>query len=134
MSSTLSTTSKIRVRYGETDKMGVVYYGNYALYFEIGRTDWIRQFGKTYSELEKQGIIMPVVHMQTRYIAPAYYDEELSVVTEVKEKPSVKITFHHHIFNPENKLINESEVVLAFVNHKTGRAIKSPDFILSSFR
>lgn len=129
-----SVDSQIRVRYGETDKMGVVYYGNYALYFEIGRTDWIRQFGLSYKEMEDQGIIMPVIKMQTQYIAPAYYDQQLRLTTEVRQKPTARITFMHELRDlSTDQLLNKAEVSLAFVNQSSGRVTKVPQAILDPF-
>ena len=119
--------TNIRVRYGETDQMGYVYYGNYASYYEVARVESLRQLGLTYKELEQQGVMMPVLENHTKFIGPARYDELLRIVTTVRKKPSVRITFEYEIFNPEGKLINQGETLLAFVDMKTGRPCRPPE-------
>ena len=111
--------AKIRVRYSETDQMGVVYYGNYAQYFEVARVEFMRSLGFVYKKLEEQGVIMPVVHYSTDYKFPAKYDEELSIVTKVEEIPSSKITFLHEVFNEENTKVCDAKVILVFLNKHT---------------
>ena len=118
--------SKIRVRYGETDKMGVVYYGNYALYYEVGRTELFRELGLSYKHFEQQGIILPVVSLNIKYIAPAYYDDVLTIKTTLTELPGYKINFTYEIFNKENKCLNQGETSLVFIDEKKGRPIKAP--------
>lgn len=122
-------TSKttVRVRYGETDQMGYVYYGTYAMYYEVGRVESLRQLGVTYKEIEAMGIIMPVLENKSKYLLPARYDELLTIVTTIKEKPGVKILFTYDIFNEENKLINQGETLLAFIDRKTNKPCKPPE-------
>jgi acyl-CoA thioester hydrolase len=117
----------VRVRYGETDQMGYVYYGTYAMYYEVARVEALRQLGLTYREIEAMGIIMPVLENHSKYISPARYDENLRIRTTVPEKPSVRIRFHYEIFNEENKLIHQGETLLAFVDQRTGRPCRPPD-------
>ena len=116
----------IRVRYGETDQMGYVYYGIYAMYYEVGRVESLRKLGLTYRELEDLGVIMPVLENRSKYIAPALYDDLLTVVTTIPEKPGVKIRFHYEIFNEAGKLINEGETLLVFINRKTNKPCRPP--------
>src|SRR5690606_5869050 len=112
----ISETS-VRVRYGETDRMGYVYYGNYAMYYEVARVESLRQLGLTYRELEDEmGILMPVIENKSRFLAPARYDELLRIVTTLREKPGVRIRFEYDIFNSENTLIHKGETVLVFIN------------------
>lgn len=109
--------TEIRVRYGESDQMGYVYYGNYALYYEVARADMIRALGYTYNEMEQDGIAMPVVKMQSKYLRPACYDDLLIVKTTIKDIDSLPfITFYHDIFNVEKNLIHKAEVTLIFYN------------------
>ncbi len=122
----ISSEVKIRVRYGETDKMGYVYYGNYPLYFEVARTEMIRQLGYPYSRLEAEGIMMPVLSMNIKYIRPAFYDDELRVKVMVKELPQIRMRFDYEVYNKENKLITIGDTVLVFVNSETMRPIKIP--------
>lgn len=117
----------IRVRYSETDQMQYVYYGNYAMYFEVGRVESLRQLGLTYKELEAMGIIMPVLENHSEFLLPALYDEELRIVVSIHEKPTVRIRFHYEIFNEQQTLIHRGQTLLAFVNQKTGRPCRPPD-------
>lgn len=128
--------TKIRVRYGETDQMQYVYYGNYAMYYEVARVESLRQLGLTYRELEGMGIIMPVLENHSEYLAPALYDELLKVIVTIPEKPSVRIRFRYEIFNEKDVLIHRGETLLAFVNQKTGRPCRPPEAfqkVLESF-
>jgi acyl-CoA thioester hydrolase len=117
----------VRVRYGETDQMGYVYYGIYAMYYEVARVEILRQLGLTYREIEAMGIIMPVLENRSRFIAPGRYDEELRIVTTLREKPSVRIKFEYEIFNAQNTLIHQGETSLAFVDRVTNRPCRPPD-------
>ena len=116
----------VRVRYGETDQMGYVYYGNYAMYYEVGRVESLRQLGLTYKELEDMGVMMPVLENKSKYHQAALYDDHLKIVTAIREKPSVRIRFDYAIYNEDGKLIHEGETLLAFVDKKTGRPCRPP--------
>ena len=94
-----SFDSKIRVRYGETDQMSFVYYGVYAQYYEVGRVELLRSLGLSYKEIEAMGFALPVVNMNIKYMKPAFYDDELTIRTTIKELPSAKITFHYETLN-----------------------------------
>ena len=110
------TETHIRVRYAETDQMNVVYYGNYAQYFEVARAESIRKLGFTYKEMEALGVIMPVVEMQTKYLRPAHYDDLLTIKTILRELPEAhRISFEHEVYNEEKKLLTTGKVVLYFV-------------------
>lgn len=117
---------KIRVRYGETDKMGVVYHGCYPLYYEEARTEMLRSAGISYVSLEQRGIMMPVMEMRVRYIAPAYYDDLLTVRVAIRQPPGVRIVFHYQVYNQDGQLINEAELTLVFVNEATRRPCRIP--------
>lgn len=121
--------TKIRIRYGETDKMGFVYYGNYPLFYEIGRTEMLRSLGSSYKQIEEMGILMPVLSLQVKYIRPAYYDDEITIKTSIKETPTARIIFYYEIYNDTNKLINKGETVLAFINGKTNKPVRAPEFL-----
>lgn len=110
------TETHIRVRYAETDQMNVVYYGNYAQYFEVARAESIRNLGFTYKEMEAAGVIMPVVEMQTKYLRPAHYDDLLTIKTIMRELPvDHRILFEHEVYNQEKKLLTLGKVILYFV-------------------
>ncbi len=120
----------IRVRYGETDQMGYVYYGNYAQYFEVGRVEWLRTLGVSYKSLEESGIMLPVLNMNVNYLKPAKYDDLLTVVTEVVKNPMVKIKFEFQIFNEEKELLTTGETTLVFIDMKKNKPTKAPKFLL----
>lgn len=122
--------TKYRVCYGDTDRMGVMYYGNYPRLYEIGRTDLIREIWKSYREVEDSGIILPVRMLHSVYHKPAVYDECLTIRTIIKDIPKVKFTLISQIFNEKEELINEGEVVLAFMNASTGKPCRAPDEFL----
>jgi|SRR5688500_10498668 acyl-CoA thioester hydrolase len=117
----------VRVRYGETDQMGYVYYGNYGMYYEVARVESLRYLGLTYKEIEKQGIIMPVLENKSKFIAPARYDELLRIVCTVREKPGIRIKFEYEIFNEEDKLIHIGETLLVFVDRMTNKPCRPPE-------
>lgn len=121
---------KVRVRYAETDQMGVVYHGNYAQYFEMGRVEWLRDKGVSYKELELKGIMLPVVSLNMNYKKPAYYDDELTIVTNMIYLGGVKIEFNYEIFNEQGDLLTTAHTVLVFVDMQTKRPIAVPDFLM----
>ena len=121
-----------RVRYSETDQMGVVYHGNYAQYLEMSRVEWLRHFGISYKSMEENGVMLPVISLQMNFKKSAVYDDLLTVITKLKKTPSVKIKFDFEIFNEENELLVEAEVVLAFIDKNTMRPIKCPAYVLSA--
>tara|TARA_R100001377_G_scaffold39139_1_gene21843 strand:+ start:710 stop:1126 length:417 start_codon:yes stop_codon:yes gene_type:complete len=120
----------IRVRYGETDQMGVVHHGNYALYLEMGRTEWLRKMGLSYNEMEKSGVMLPVISMSLNYKKSALYDEVVKVKTQLKKMPSVKIEFDYEIINSAGEVLVTANTVLAFIDMKSKRPMKCPDYIL----
>ena len=119
-----------RVRYGETDQMGVVYHGNYAQYLEIGRVEWLRALGVTYKSMEDNGIILPVIHLQIDYKKSAVYDDLITVETSLKKMPLVKIEFDYIIYNEKGDVLATANTILAFMDKKNNRPIKCPDYIL----
>lgn len=121
---------QVRVRYSETDQMGVVYHGNYIPYFEMGRVEWLRNKGVSYKKMEEEGIALPIVSMNINYKKPARYDELLTVHTAFKSQSSVKIEFDCKIYNEAEELLTTAEFILVFVSLKTGRPIAPPDYIL----
>ncbi|WP_271406108.1 acyl-CoA thioesterase [Tenacibaculum soleae] len=120
----------IRVRYAETDKMGVVYHGNYAQYLEIGRTELLRTTGITYSNMEKNGVMLPVISLSINYKKSALYDDEITIITTLKKTPTVKIEFDYKIINQNNELICTGNTVLAFINMKTKKPMRCPNYVL----
>jgi len=121
---------QIRVRYSETDQMQVVYHGNYAQYFEMGRVEWLRNKGISYKWMEENGIMLPVVSLTMNYKRPARYDELLTLKTFLKNKTSVKIEFDYELYNEGGELLTIASSILVFVDMKTGRPISPPQYIL----
>lgn len=124
--------TKTRIRYSETDQMGVVYHGNYAQFFELGRTEWLRSLGITYKNIEASGILLPVISLQCKFIKSALYDDVLTIHTYLKKKPMVKIEFDYEIKNQHDELLCTGNTVLAFLNKKTMKAVICPNLLLES--
>lgn len=117
---------QLRVRYAETDQMGYVYYGNYAAFYEVARTEMLRNTGITYKELEEMQIMMPVIALQCTYVQAATYDELLTIKTTIKEKPTVRIKFEYEIFNESNVLLHTALTELVFVDMKMNKPCRPP--------
>ena len=120
---------QIRVRYSETDQMGVVYHGNYAQYFEMGRVEWLRNKGVSYKWMEDNGIMLPVVSLTINYKKPARYDELLTLKTILKKQATVKIEFDYELYNKAGELLTIATSILVFVDMKSGRPIAPPKYI-----
>jgi acyl-CoA thioester hydrolase len=119
-----------RVRYSETDQMGVVYHGNYAQYLEMGRVEWLRSLGVSYKALEENGIMLPVIELNIKFKKPALYDDLLTVRTHLIKKPSVKIAFDYEIKNQKDELLVTAHTVLAFMDKHKKRPMGCPQYIL----
>jgi len=121
---------QVRVRYGETDQMRVVYHGSYVPYFEIGRVEWLRNKGVSYKSLEESGIALPIVSMHLNYKKPARYDDMLTINTKLKKYSGVKIEFDCEIRNENEELLTTAHFILVFVDTKNGKPIVPPNYIL----
>ncbi len=124
---------KLRVRYAETDRMGYVYYGNYATYFEVARVEALRSLGITYKELEDDGILLPVLEYKAKYFKPAFYDDELRIETKISQKPGIRIMFEYSVFNQESVELVKGETTLVFVSAANGKPTKPPVHIEACF-
>jgi len=123
----ISSIISIRVRYGETDQMGVVYHGNYATYCEVARVEFFREIGLPYKELEDSGIMLPVTELHLRFLKPAYYDEVLQIETSLAEIPrGARIRFDYRIYNEKKELLTEGYSTLAFIEMETRRPVRRP--------
>ncbi len=120
----------IRVRYNETDQMGIVHHSNYIFYYEVARTELMRSLGTSYREMEERGALLVVRDVRSRFIAPAYYDEILTVRVSIREMPTVKVTFDFEIFNTRGESIHKGEVVLACVDKATRRPKRAPEWFV----
>lgn len=120
-------TLNIRVRYAETDQMGYVYYGNYAKYYEIARTEMLRSIGLSYKEMEEEGIMMPVLKVESLYKAPVHYDELLEIKISIRELPQSRITFFVDLYNEDKKLVHQGITTLVFVRSDSRRPCRCPE-------
>lgn len=118
--------TEIRVRYAETDRMGYVYYGNYAGFYEVGRVEALRSLGMSYKAMEDSGIMLPVLEYQIKYFKPAFYDDLLLLKTIIPEIPSARIRFDYECFNQQGTLLNKGTTTLVFINISTNRPCAAP--------
>ena len=123
----ITSRKQYRVIYGDTDMMGVIYYGNYGRLYEMGRTEMIRELGMPYIELEHAGIVMPVFSVESKYRNVIRYDELITIETTVKEVPAVRMEFFTKIYNEDGDLAHEAKVVLVFMDMKTNRPVRAPE-------
>ncbi len=124
----------IRVRYNETDQMGIVHHSNYIFYYEVARTELMRSLGTSYREMEERGVLLVVRDVRSHFIAPAYYDEVLNVRVSIREIPTAKVTFDFEIFNEKSQLIHTGEVTLASVDKTTRRPRRAPEWFVELLR
>lgn len=126
----IESVSKINVRYSETDAMGIVYHANYLPWLEIGRTQLLKEIGFPYKQLEEDGLLLPVLEINLKYKKPARYDEEITIITRIKEKPFVKIRLEYEVKREEELLVTGSSVH-AFMN-RNAQPIKAPRHFIDS--
>lgn len=126
----LLNETQTRVRFGETDKMNYVYYGNYPLYYEMGRTEMLRELGISYRKMEEMGTMLPVLDLYVKYIKSAHYDDLLTIKTTLKEYPNARIRFDYEIYNSEKDLINMGYTTLVFVDANTYKPCRPPQYFL----
>jgi acyl-CoA thioester hydrolase len=124
-------STKIRVRYSETDQMGFVYNGNYAQYYEVGRVEMLRSLGMTYGSMESEGIMLPLLEMKSKFIKPALYDQELTIKTTVSILPAVKMFFDYELFNEQEELINIGSTTLVFFDMAKKRPCAPPSSFMN---
>ena len=122
--------SSVKVRYGETDQMGVVYHGNYAQYLEVARIEWLSDLGVSYKNMEENGVMLPVYDMRYSFLKPAFFDDLLTVKTTLRKIPRASIVFDYEIYNQNHELLTRAETTLVFVDMKTNRPTRCPQYIL----
>lgn len=123
--------TNVRVRYAETDQMGYVYYGNYAMYFEVARVEALRQIGFSYKRMEEEGVMMPVLESHSKYLRPGKYDELLTIKTMIKARLGVKIRFDYEIQNEDAELIHIGHTVLTFIKKDSHRPCRPPQDLVA---
>ena len=122
---------KIRIRYADTDQMGYVYYGRYANFYEIARVELFRKLGFSYKDLEDKGVGMPVIEMNSKFLLPVRYDEEVLIVTRIEDIPKSKISFTYKLFNSEGLIVNEAKTVLTFIDLKRKKPVRIPSELMT---
>ena len=130
----ISHDTQVRVLYRDTDKMGVVYHANYIVYYEAARYEMFRSIGLPYTELEAMNIVMPIVEVESKYKAPAYYDDLLTVRATIKELPEVRAIVEYEIFNEAGTLINTGKTVLGYVNTERMRPCRAPQKFINELQ
>ncbi|NJB83301.1 acyl-CoA thioesterase [Wenyingzhuangia aestuarii] len=128
----ISKNYSFRVKYYETDKMQYVHHSNYAKYFETARIEWLRHANISYKDMEDQGVMLPVVNLNTNFKKPAKYDDLLTIKTAIKQVPDVKIIFTYEVYNQDDELLTTGESTLVFVDMKKNRPIRCPENILKA--
>ena len=126
----ISFETKIRVEYHHTDQMGVVHHSNYVKFFEVARTEWLRANGLTYAEMERRGVMMPIVDVAVKYRNPALYDELLSVTAFVDEAPMARMTFRYEVRGEDGRDIASGSTTLGFIDKQTRRPVRAPQWLL----
>lgn len=124
----------VKVRYAETDQMGVVHHGNYPQYLEIARLDWLDQLNISYRIMEAEGVMLPVYQLDIKFLRPAIFDEVLRIDTVLKELPRARIEFYYEIFNEKDELITTASTILVFMDSKTKKPIRCPEYILEKLQ
>jgi acyl-CoA thioester hydrolase len=130
-----TSETNIRVRYAETDQMNMVYHGNYAQYFEVGRVESMRRLGLSYKDVEASGIVMPVIEWTAKFIRPAHYDDLLTIRTTIKKWPvDYRIEFHQEVFNENGKLLTKGNVLIYFLKARTLEKTHMPEEMSRTLR
>ena len=129
-----TTSVPIRVRYSETDRMGYVYYGNYAAYFEVSRVEALRSLGITYKSMEDKGVMLPVLEFSIKYFKPAFYDDLLTINVLIPSLPAARIFFEYETLNESGVLLNKASTTLVFINKTTNRPCAAPESLLERMR
>ena len=126
----ISFETKIRVEYHHTDQMGIVHHSNYVKFFEVARTEWLRAMGITYAEMERRGVMMPIVDVAVKYRNPALYDELISVTGFVDEAPMARMTFRYEVRGEDGREIATGSTTLGFIDSQTRRPQRAPQWLL----
>ena len=125
-------STQIRVRYKDTDQMGIMHHSNYIVLYEQARTEWLREMGLTYAEIERRGIMSPIIEVHSRYHFPAFYDELLTVKVKMEQMPTARLVVDAEVYNPDGKLINTGSVTLGFMSAQTRRPCRVPEWFLAA--
>ena len=127
------TTATVRVRYAETDKMGVVYYANYLIWFEVGRTDWLRSTGWTYRSMEEDGVQLPVIEVHCEYRQGARYDDEVAIRTTGRKLSPVRVQFDYEVVRAVDHIVLAIGHTVHATIDRNGRPVRMPDRVKDLF-
>tara|TARA_B100000575_G_scaffold144927_1_gene115742 strand:- start:71 stop:466 length:396 start_codon:yes stop_codon:yes gene_type:complete len=127
------TTNEIKVRYYETDQMGIVHHSNYLKFFEFARIEWLEKLNIPYQEIEKNKIILPVVNCELRFLKPLVFGDSFKVKVHCTKKPTSSIEFSYEIFNDSGEKTTEGKTLLAFLNSNSMKPIRCPEIIRNIF-
>ena len=130
----LTRDFKFRVWYKDTDQMGIVHHSNYICYYEAARSEFLRALGMSFAEVERRGIMMPILEVQSKYRKPAYFDELLTVRIILREMPSTRINFFYEIYNERGDLLNTGMTQLGFIHSDSRRPCRCPEWFLELIR
>ena len=130
--SLISYQTQVRVRYKDTDQMGIMHHSNYIVLYETARTKWLRDMGLTYAEIERRGVMSPIIEVQSRYHYPAFYDEVLTVKVMMDEMPAARLNISSEVYNEAGRLINTGRVTLGFMNAQTRRPCRAPEWFVEA--
>ena len=125
-------STQIRVRYKDTDQMGIMHHSNYIVLYEQARTEWLREMGLTYAEIERRGVMSPIIEVHSRYHFPAFYDELLTVKVKMEQMPTTRLVVDAEVYNPDGTLINTGSVTVGFMSAQTRRPCRVPEWFLAA--
>ena len=128
----ISFSTQTRVRYKDTDQMGIMHHSNYVVLYETARTEWLREMGLTYAEIERRGIMSPIIEVHTKFLYPAFYDEMLTIKVSMQEMPAARLIIDSEVYNEAGKLINAGSVTLGFMHASTRRPCRAPEWFVQA--
>ncbi|MBQ4821193.1 thioesterase family protein [Aquimarina sp. MMG016] len=130
----LTSKTLLKVRYSETDQMGIVHHGNYAQYLELARIDWLSRLGISYKSMEESGIMLPVFTLDFKFKKSAFFDDELTITTKLRKIPTVRIEFDYEIYNQDQELLTTAATTLVFVDSVTRKPILCPSYLIEKIK
>ena len=128
----ISFSTQTRVLYKDTDQMGIMHHSNYVVLYETARTEWLREMGLTYAEIERRGIMSPIIEVHTKFLYPAFYDEMLTIKVSMQEMPAARLIIDSEVYNEAGKLINTGSVTLGFMHASTRRPCRAPEWFVQA--
>lgn len=130
----ITNKTVFRVSYSDTDQMGFMHHSNYLKYYETARWELFRSIGIPYHEIEEEDVILPVINASVKFIKPAFYDQEIRIITMLKSNKGARIIFDNQAINESGDIINEAQITVAFVRKSTGKACYPPKRISDTIK